>query len=72
MEAFMQRVSDTLGLVSNLTAPLVERLAPLQEYWAAAFPYLLKGFHMGFIPFVLFLGMRSEPRPKLMDLLTPM
>ena len=26
----------------------------------------------GFIPLVIFLGMRSQPRPKLIDLLTPM
>ena len=35
-------------------------------------PYLARAFHIGFIPLVIFLGMRSEPRPKLSDLLTPM
>ena len=35
-------------------------------------PYLSRAFHIGFIPLVIFLGMRSEPRPKLSDLLTPM
>ena len=42
-----------------------ERLQPLV-------PYLARAFHIGFIPFVIMLGMRSEPRPKLVDLLTPM
>ena len=35
-------------------------------------PYLARAFHIGFIPLVIFLGMRSEPRPRLSDLLTPM
>ena len=76
MEAFKQRVSDTLALVSDMTAPVAERVAPLLGYaldaWAVVSPYAVKAFHYGFIPFVLFLGMRSEPRPKLLDLLTPM
>lgn len=29
-------------------------------------------YYFGFIPLVIFLGMRSNPRPKLIDLLTPM
>jgi len=35
-------------------------------------PYLTKLFNYGFIPLVILLGMQSEPRPKLIDLLTPM
>ena len=35
-------------------------------------PVALKAFHWGFIPFVILLGMRTEPRPKLIDLLSPM
>ena len=35
-------------------------------------PYLARAFHVGFIPLVIILGMRTEPRPKLVDLLTPM
>jgi len=35
-------------------------------------PVALKIFHWGFIPFVVLLGMRTEPRPKLIDLLSPM
>ena len=31
-----------------------------------------RAFHIGFIPMVIMLGMRSEPRPKLIDLITPM
>ena len=36
------------------------------------FPFAAKVVHYGFIPFVILLGMRSEPRPALLDLLTPM
>lgn len=36
-------------------------------------PILTKIFHVGMIPLVLFLGVRSaEPRPKLLDLVLPM
>ena len=72
----MQRVSDTVERISVLSAPVVERLTPglavAQSCWSLAFPYLVKAFRYGFIPFVLMLGMRTEPRPKLLDLLTPM
>ena len=44
----------------------------LQVFVQAAAPYATKAFHYGFIPLVVFLGMRSEPRPKLVDLLSPM
>lgn len=35
-------------------------------------PYAVTAFHYGFIPFVIVLGMRTEPKPKLLDLLMPM
>ena len=44
----------------------------LSDTLDAATPYATKAFHYGLIPLVIFLGMRSEPRPKLTDLLTPM
>ena len=48
----------------------------LTSAWAAAgwqlTTHAIKLFHYGFIPAVLLLGMRSEPRPKLTDLLSPM
>ena len=46
--------------------------AVVQDLWATAQPYAVKAFHYGFIPFVLLLGMSSNPRPKIVDLLTPM
>lgn len=46
--------------------------AKLQVFVQAISPAATKLFHYGFIPLVIFLGMRSEPRPKLMDLLSPM
>ena len=46
--------------------------AKLQVFVTAVLPYATKAFHYGFIPLVIVLGMRSEPRPKLMDLLSPM
>ena len=54
--------------VAGVAVIVTERLmvlAPLA--W-----YVGKAFHLGFIPLVIVLGMRTEPRPKLVDLLTPM
>jgi hypothetical protein len=41
-----------------------DRVAPL-------LPLATRVFHVGFIPLVIFLGMRTEPRPALTDLLQP-
>ena len=46
--------------------------AKLQLVVSVIAPFATKAFHYGFIPLVLFLGMRANPRPKLMDLVTPM
>ena len=46
--------------------------AKLSVFVQAVSPFATKAFHYGFIPCVLLLGMRSEPRPKFTDLLTPM
>jgi hypothetical protein len=35
-------------------------------------PTLIKIFHYGFVPLVILLGMRTEPRPSLQELLSPM
>ena len=35
-------------------------------------PTLVKIFHYGFVPLVILLGMRTEPRPSIQDLLSPM
>ena len=57
-----------LGAVAFVAAELTEQLSVLQPLaWYAG-----KAFHFGFIPLVIVLGMRTEPRPKLVDLLTPM
>ena len=57
-----------LGAVAFVVADLTEQLSVLQPLaWYAG-----KAFHFGFIPLVIALGMRTEPRPKLIDLLTPM
>ena len=57
-----------LGTVAFVVADLTEQLSVLQPLaWYAG-----KAFHFGFIPLVIVLGMRTEPRPKLVDLLTPM
>ena len=57
--------------VSEKLAPLMEKLAPIQEYCSMALPYAVTVFHYTFIPVVIFLGMRTEPRPALRDLFTP-
>jgi hypothetical protein len=57
-----------LGTVASVAVVVTERLMVLQPLaW-----YVGKAFHFGFIPLVIVLGMRTEPRPKLIDLLTPM
>ncbi|KAL1514686.1 hypothetical protein AB1Y20_003774 [Prymnesium parvum] len=66
-----------------LSAPLREKVSIVADKAAVVVAHLNYGlqivtptctkiFHYGFIPLVLFLGMRSHPRPKLIDLLTPM
>ena len=56
------------GVVEDVAIALTEQLSVLQPLaWYAG-----KAFHFGFIPLVIVLGMRTEPRPKLVDLLTPM
>ena len=76
LAALYQRAEETRARIEALSAPVAERLAPYffkaQDLFAVALPYAVKAFHYGFIPFVLFLGMHSEPRPKLIDLLMPM
>lgn len=57
-----------LGHVASVAVLVKERLMVLEPLaW-----YVGKAFHIGFIPLVIVLGMRSEPRAKLVDLLTPM
>ena len=53
------------------SAPLIEKLAPLHELYTTLLPFAVKLFHVTFIPTVIFLGMRTEPRPKLADLFSP-
>ena len=76
LAALLDRAVETRERLMEMSAPLVDRLAPgfalVQQTWALAQPYAVKAFHYGFIPFVLLLGMNSQPKPKLLDLLTPM
>jgi hypothetical protein len=57
--------------IEVLTMPLLERLAPLQEAYHKVLPYAVKVFHWTFIPTVVLLGMRTEPRPRFADLFSP-
>ena len=76
LAAISQRFYIASEKLSELTAPIVERMAPFvavaAEVYGVAMPYVVKTFHYGFIPFVLFLGMNSTPQPKFTDLLTPL
>ena len=67
----LQRAEDVRYQVEVMSAPLLEKLAPLQELYAPMMPYAIKVFHVAIIPVVLVLGMRTEPRPKLADLFSP-
>ena len=44
----------------------------VQAALAVVQPTLIKIFHYGFVPLVILLGMRTEPRPTLQELLSPM
>ena len=59
-----------------VVVPVMERLAPAlavaSSVYTLCLPYAVKAFHYGFIPMVVLLGMQSTPKPKLVDLLTPM
>ena len=74
LAALSERVVTTRDRIVGLTAPVAEpTLAFAQQAWSLLFPYAVKAFHWGFIPCVLALGViSSNPRPKLIDLLTPM
>ena len=76
LAALMERTAAARERLNVLAAPVAERLAPAiamaSDVYTAVLPYAVKAFHYGFIPFVLFLGMQSTPKPKLVDLLTPM
>ena len=76
LAALYERAEASRARIEALSSPCVEMLAPYfykgQELFAIALPYAVKAFHYGFIPLVLFLGLRTEPRPKLIDLLMPM
>ena len=69
LAALRERLTTASGKVA-------ERLAAPLSYITAAYdtilPYAVKTFHYGFIPLVLYLGMRSDPKLKLEDLLLPM
>ena len=62
--------------IAQLCSPLTRHLSGanerLQALTEVLSPYAVKIFHYGFIPLVIVLGMRSEPRPALQDLLSPM
>ena len=63
-----QVIEQAMVDAESAVAELTEQLSVLQPLaWYAG-----KAFHFGFIPLVIVLGMRTEPRPKLVDLLTPM
>jgi len=75
--------STTSSAATSVSARLAPAGAVVLRYAASAAeiasgsmkrmePYLTKLFNYGFIPLVILLGMQSEPRPKLIDLLTPM
>ena len=56
----------------RISVALAGPLAVASVAYDASMPYVVKAFHWGFIPFVILLGMRSDPRPKVIDLLSPM
>ena len=65
----MVALGDLRARLLSKVSEICTAAAPLA---ATAIAVTTKVFHYAFIPAVILLGMRSEPRPKLIDLLTPM
>jgi hypothetical protein len=63
MQRVRTRVMDQLSVGAARVSAVINYLSPV----------LTKAFHLGLIPLVLFLGVRSaDPQPKLLDLILPM
>lgn len=63
MHRVRAQVMDQLSIGAARVSAVITYLSPI----------LTKVFHVGMIPFVLFLGVRSsDPRPKILDLILPM
>ena len=61
--------NETLGRILTTAKDSFQKIQNATEY---AQPYLTKLFQYGFIPLILLLGWRSEPRLKLSDFVMPM
>lgn len=76
LAALYDRAEATRARIASLTEPVLDKLAPafifVHGVYSVALPYAIKAFHYGFIPLVLVLGMQSQPKPKLIDLIMPM
>ena len=75
LQAIHERAEGLLARGAGAFAPVAARLAPsiavIGDVYSVVLPYVTKIFHYGFVPFVLLLGMRTEPRPALTDLISP-
>jgi hypothetical protein len=60
------------ALRQRTEALMGEFAARVGPAYTTLLPYAIKAFHYGFIPVVILLGMRTEPRPKLLELRSPM
>ena len=76
LAALEERITLARERLEARLVPVMERLAPAlavaSSVYTLCLPYAVKAFHYGFIPMVILLGMQSTPKPKLVDLLTPM
>lgn len=73
LDALRQTVTARLGAVSEVVAArLAGPLSVVSNVQELVMPFAVKIFHYGFIPFVIYLGMRSDSNTKLIDLITPM
>ncbi len=76
LAALEERITLARERLEERLVPVMERLAPAlavaSSVYTLCLPYAVKAFHYGFIPMVILLGMQSTPKPKLVDLLTPM
>jgi hypothetical protein len=77
MAALLARAGPAIARATDVAntalAPVFAYVAIAQEKLSPLLPYLIRTFHIGFVPLVILVGYRStHPRPSLTDLLSPM
>ena len=70
--AALARITPVATAVTSRLGAVIAELQTRMEVLQPALAIGSKVYYYGFIPLVIILGMQSTPRPKLIELLTPM